>query len=221
MKSHAAADFYWENVVIGADLDAVKFSHDNDYFLIKNRPPHHHSYEGVEAAWSEKNYELYSKGLCAFTNKVESLRVDLERKNIKVFTGSSVYVVQYCNLHIFDTDNVTGHALEKELLYYRVLDWFDCKGLHGIGPEEITTDSSFVRRIVFFKTNRIDGDQKYLDLICESFLTEEQLKNFDYSDTMARLKAGDMLKRHCGKDIEMKLWKRDVYPVYKCLQKNT
>ena len=31
------ADFKWKNVVIGADLDAIEFAHDNNFFLIKNR----------------------------------------------------------------------------------------------------------------------------------------------------------------------------------------
>ena len=41
----AAADYEWGTVVIGADLDAVRFAYDNKFFLIKNRLPYHHSYE--------------------------------------------------------------------------------------------------------------------------------------------------------------------------------
>jgi len=221
MKSRVVVDFFWDNVVIGADLDAVEFAHDNNYFLIKNRRPHHHSYEKIEALWAEKSYQLYNRGLCVFSDKAQSLRVEPEEKIIKVFTGSATFLVRYSNLHLFDADNVSGIPIDRQLLYYRVLDWFDCKGLYGLPEEQITTTDNFVNKVVFFKTPRIDGDQKYLDLLCESFLTEEQLKNFDYSDTMARLKAVGILKEYCGKDIEMKLWKRDVYPVYKCLQKNT
>jgi hypothetical protein len=215
MKSRAAADFFWKDVVIGADLNAVQFAHDNNYFLIKNRPPQHHSYEGLEASWAEKSYQLYDRGLCAFVDKVEALRVDPEKKTIKVFVGSTMFVVRYSNLHLFDIDNVSGVSMSRQLLHYRVLDWFDCKGFHGVDKKQIITEDDFVNKITFFKTPRIDGDQKYLDLLCESYLTEEQLKQFDYSDTMARLKTIEVLKKYCGKDIEMKLWKRDVYPIYK------
>ena len=221
MKNPAVADFFWDNVVIGSDLDAVEFAHDNGYYLIKNRNPHHHSYEAVEAKWAEKSYQLYNHGLCAFTDKVEALRVDPEKKTIKVSTSSASFLIQYRELHLFDTDNVSGISLNRQLAHYRVLDWFDCKGLHSLGDKQVSTGDDFVSRIVFFKTSRIDGNQRYLDLLCESFLTEEQLKNFDYSDTMVRLKAAGILKKYCGKDVEMKLWKRDVYPVYKCPQRNT
>ena len=215
MKSPAAADFFWEDVVIGADLNAVQFAHDNNYFLIKNRAPRHHSYEGLEASWAEKSYQLYDRGLCAFVDKVEALRVDPKKKTIKVFVGSTMLVVRYSNLHLFDVDNVSGVSMNRQLSHYRVLDWFDCKGFHGIAKKQITTEDDFVNKITFFKTPRIDGDQKYLDLLCESCLTEEQLKQFDYSDTMARLKTIEIIKKYCGKEIEMKLWKRDTYPIYK------
>ena len=61
-KAIVDVDFKWKNVVIGADIDAVEFAHDNRFFLIKNQQPYHHSYEDVEATWAEKSYELYTWG---------------------------------------------------------------------------------------------------------------------------------------------------------------
>lgn len=218
---HVDVNFEWANVVIGADTDAVEFAHKNNFYLLKNRIPHHHSYEGLEDVWAEKSYELYNKGLCPFTDKIETIRVDPETKTVKVITNYRRYVVKYQNLHVFDIENVTGVTMNRALEHYRVVDWFDCKGLYNLTCRQITTDDDFINKLVFFKTRRIDGDQKYLDLLCESFLTEDQLKDFDYSDTMARFKVKDILQKHLKKKVKMKLWKREVYPVYKCLQKNT
>lgn len=217
----AGVDFKWANVVIGADTDAVDFAYKNNFFLLKNRTPHHHSYEDLEVPWAYKSYALYSKGLCPFVDKVGNIRVDTTEKVIKVITKHSRYTIAYENLHVFDTENVSGVSLDRELLHYRVLDWFDCKGLYDLKCRQITTDEDLVNRLVFFKTRRVDGNQKYLDLLCESFLTEEQLKNFDYSDTMVRFKAKNILQKHLNKKVSLALWKRDIYPVYKCLQKNT
>jgi len=216
MKSPAAVSFVWKNVVIGADLDAVEFAHDNSYFLIKNRPPHHHSYEPSEVRWAEKSYELYNKGLCAFTDKATAIRVDPKEKIIKVLTRSSRYLVKYENLYLFDAENVFGVTLKRRLLHYRVIDWFDCRGLYDLKLDEIITGDDFVNKIKFFKTLRIDGDQKYLDLFCESVLTKQQLNNFEYSDTMARLKTISLLKSR-GIDADLVLWKRDVYPIYETI----
>jgi len=210
-------DFKWKDIVIGADLDAIEFAHDNKYFLIKNRAPYHHSYEKAETIWAEKSYELYNLGLVPFVDKVSSIRVVPEEKLIRIATQGGTFVVEYEELHLFDTENVVGVSLQRELQHYRVVDWFDCKGLYNLDFDELVTEDRFVNKIKLFKTLRIDGDQKYLDLLCESFLTEDQLKNFDYSDTMARFKVADLLKRRLGKEISMVSWKRDIYPIYTCL----
>lgn len=210
----AAADFIWEDVVIGADLDAVEFAYDNKCFLIKNREPYHHSYEGLENLWAEKLYNLYGLGLIPFIDKINNIRVLPEDKLIKVFTERNAFNIQYENVYIFDFENVTGVKTDKTLLHYRVIDWFDCRGLYGLDFDEIITNDKFVQKVQFFQSRRIDGNQKYMDLLCESFLSEDQLKSFEFSDTMARFKASDLLKKHGASNVRMTLWKRDIYPIY-------
>jgi len=214
-SSFQGVDFTWKNVVVGADLDAVRFAHNNKYFLVKNRAPYHHSYELAEEEWATKTYELYSLGLAPFTDKSNNLRICLEDKLIKIFTDRSMYMVHYDNLYVFDDENIEGFSLDRETVHYRVIDWFDCQGLYGLDFNEIITEDKFVHKITLFKTRRIDGDQKYLDLLCESFLTDKQLKSFDYSDTMARFKVTDLLKKRGVTRPRMSLWKRDAYPTYK------
>jgi hypothetical protein len=187
------------------------------FYLIKNRPPYHHSYEDVEQEWAEKIYQLYEMALAPFTDKSINLRIFPEEKILKVYTDRDVYTISYDNLHLYDDENIEGSSLNRELLHYRVVDWFDCQGLYDLDFDEITTDDKFVHLIRFFKTRRIDGDQRYLDLLCESFLTDNQLKNFDYSDTMARFKVTDILKKRGVANPRLLLWKRDTYPIYKTI----
>jgi len=209
-----AADFKYENIVIGADFDAVEFAYKNKFVLIKNREPYHHSYEDVEEEWADKVYQLYEMALVPFTDKSKGIRISPEEKTLKVFTEHNVHTVRYNQIHLYDDTNVEGMSLNRTLLHYRVIDWFDCQGLHDLEFDEITTEDKFVRKIKLFKSLRIDGNQKYLDLLCESFLTEEQLKDFNFSDTMARFKVIDLLKQKGIKDPRAVLWKRDVFPTY-------
>jgi len=216
LMTAAAVDYEWGTVVIGADLDAARFAYDNECFLIKNREPYHHSYEGAnEQEWSEKMYHLHEMGLVPFVDKVTNLRIISEEKILKIFTGRNVYTVRYDKLYLYDDENVEGASLDRELLHYRVVDWFDCQGLYDLNFDQIITSEKFVNIIKFFIARRIDGNKKYLDLLCESLLTEDQLKNFDYSDTMARLKIESLLKQHGIERAVLTLWKRDIYPVYK------
>ena len=216
MMEPAAADYEWESVVIGADIDAVRFAYENCYHLIKNREPYHHSYEDgdIEQEWAEKSYKLYDKTLMPIAGKATGIRVFPDERLLKVHTGFGSYTVRYQKLHLYDDKNVEGASLDRQLLYYRVIDWFDCQGLYDLGFDQITTEHKFVNKIKFFKTLRIDGDQKYMDLLCESHLSEEQLKSFDFSDTMVRFKTIDMLKERGVDNPRMSLWKRDIYPVY-------
>ena len=215
IKKPAAVNFVRKDVVIGSDIDAVKFAYGNKFFLIKNREPYHHSYENVEQEWAQKIYQLYEMALTPFADKSNSVRIYPEKKILKVFTDHDVYTIKYEKLHMFDDENVEGMRLDRELTCYRVLDWFDCQGLSNLNFNEIVTEDKFVNRIKLFKTQRIDGDQKYLDLLCESFLSEDQLKSFDHSDTMTRFKVTDLLKKRGVENPRMSLWKRDIHPIYR------
>ena len=210
-------DFKISNVVIGADIDAVRFASDKKYFLIKNREPYHHSYEGIEEEWAQRIYSLYDQGLMPFTDKVRSLRVDQKANTIKIFLKQGVSVIGYDKLHVLDLENVHGLQHGRELINYRVIDWFDCQGLYDLDVHTVKTNDEFVQTVGFFKSKRIDGNQKYLDLYCESFLTKEQLKSFEYSDTMARFKVAELLKKYTPREASLTLWKRDVYPRYQTI----
>ena len=152
-----------------------------------------------------------------FLDKPVNIRVFPSEKRIKVVTEKNTLVVQYEGLYVFDTEGVSGVDMPRDLSCYRVVDWFDCKGLYDLDISEINTNDDFVRKIKLFPTTRVDGDQKYMDLLCESFLSEEQLKSFDYSDTMSRFKVVDLLNKHGADKVKMTLWKRDVYPIYKTI----
>jgi hypothetical protein len=214
-------DFHWDSIVIGNELDAIRYAVEREAHVLRNRDPCIHSYEYdslteslTEEEWAELSYQLYEKCLDPFTDMIDSIRVEQKDKLIKVFTENDVYTIKYNTLSVFDTENVSGLAVTKEILYYRVIDWFDCKGLFGVSFDEIATGDDFINKIMLFKTRRIDGDQKYMDLLCESFLTEDQLKSFQFSDTMARFKTEDVLRNHGAGDVKMTPWKRDIYPVY-------
>tara|TARA_R100001082_G_C4328326_1_gene144423 strand:- start:179 stop:829 length:651 start_codon:yes stop_codon:yes gene_type:complete len=211
----ADVDYTWKDIVIGSDFEAVKFAHENHFVLIKNREPHHHSYEGVEELWADKLYELYEQGLVPFTDKILNLRIDLENKILSVKGHNQSWTVKYENIYQYDESNVEGGKLNRNPEYYRVFDWFDCQGLYDLNVETLATEDKFVSKVTFFKSLRIDGNQRYLDLFCESILTQDQLKNFDYGETMARLKTTKLILDRLDKKVQMSLWKRDVYPLYK------
>jgi hypothetical protein len=71
---------------------------------------------------------------------------------------------------------------------YICYDWisFNRGGKHEI--DFIETDDDFVKHIWFYPSDRIDGNSPVKDACVVSHLTEEQLLDFDFSETMARFK---------------------------------
>jgi hypothetical protein len=58
----------------------------------------------------------------------------------------------------------------------------------------IESDTDFVKEILFYPTERVDGNQPFKDAVSVSYLTEKQLASFDYSDINARFKTLKMMK---------------------------
>jgi hypothetical protein len=63
---------------------------------------------------------------------------------------------------------------------------FNKGGKHEI--DYINTGDDFVSEIWFYGSDRIDGNTPVRDACAVSTLTEQQLLDFDYSETMARFK---------------------------------
>ena len=53
----------------------------------------------------------------------------------------------------------------------------------------------FVKEIFIYPSQRNGAKKSDVDLMCKSFLTKDQIKSFDYSDTMCRMKISNLLKR--------------------------
>lgn len=218
---NSAASFQWKDLVIGSCIESIRFAHEHKFFLLKNAESHYHSYEGIQEEWARKVYDLYNIGKTPITERITSIRVNSEQKDLKIFTEYGHFTAEYENLHLFSMDNIFG--LEQEanttLVGYRVLDWFDVRAMGVHDLDEIILGDDFINNIRFFKTCRLDGNQPYKDLVCESFLTEKQLKSVDFTDTMARFKTLSILEeRGLGKP-KLELWKRDVYPIKETIYK--
>ena len=117
------------------------------------------------------------------------------RRGPQKFVCSNEYAkiadVDFKTAYFFGDNKWVGLLAEKEIANDGVIcyDWvaFHRGGKHEI--DYIETEDALVREIWFYSSDRIDGATKVKDACAVSYLTEEQLANFDYSETMARFKA--------------------------------
>jgi hypothetical protein len=103
---------------------------------------------------------------------------------------SKIAEVKFQKAYYFGDENCSGLVGEKTLANpsYMCYDWiaFNRGGKHEI--DLIETTDNFVHQIWFYPTDRVDGNSPVKDACLVSTLTQEQLLDFNYSQTMARFK---------------------------------
>jgi hypothetical protein len=241
--------FRWEEIVIGGNLNAHIYANEKSSYIINNTMDRVHAFDtngfsydlGIGEPFEEgsyKNdlldglaYKLAFHGLNPFGNKVSLIRLE-DNKTLKVTTANSrVFRLTYEKLRIFDAENVYDLPFETHKISkgFRVFDWFDVN--QGTKHEvDFLTDhqSALVKNIRFYTTARVTGTHAFKDLVAESFLTEAQLHDIEYSDTYSRLKVLSMMKaagikgplngtdrngRVVYRPLKINLSKREVIPV--------
>lgn len=207
--------FFAEEIVIGGNLNAYIYANEKNTHIIHNTLDNVYSYDtnsfgydlGIGSPFEEGSktedlldalsYKLAFTGKAPFADKVSSIRLE-DNKTLKVTTHNArVFRVKYNKLRIFDTTNVFDLPFlpEKVTKGFRVFDWFDVQ--HGTKHEfDLLEDdsSNLVNKIRFYISSRAVNECPLKDLVAESYLTSQQLRDPEYSDTFARLKVLSMMK---------------------------
>ena len=125
-------------------------------------------------------------------------------RNNKVFfiSNSSTEEIVFENCTIFDTTGIQADAQVHEARpsKFLVLDDLELSclgGKHSSLPGIDKATDGFARRVEFYSSPRVDGANYITDCVVESLLTQEEVYQFENSDTMARF----VVERHlenCG-----------------------
>jgi len=104
---------------------------------------------------------------------------------------SKIAELRFDKCYYFGDVNAHGLVKQKTLaeIEYLCYDWvaFNSGGKHEIDYID-TEDNDFVNKIWFYQSDRIDGNTPVKDACSVSILTESQLRDFNFSETMARFK---------------------------------
>jgi len=193
--------------------------------------------------WNRLCFLMSLAGKIPFADKISSIRINEEEKELKVITNNSRSIIIHCHqVIIFDDKNIAGLPIPIRVTNdedkRRVLDWISVRSGMIHPYDRIETTSSFVNCIHFYPSDRIDGNHDRKDLVAVSYLTKEQLNNIEYSDLFVRYKVLDLMKkagirgRRNGRDvnnpgkykyyaIKLEMNKREVDLVQKNLYNDT
>ena len=193
-------------LIIGSNINALMHCFQSECKLVYTRatPPsiidksiflNDQEYNAIDL-WKRLYFLLSVSGKIIFSDKVEGLR--LEDDNINIFTKRArKYTQSYDKFYIYDDYQVHGVShLEKEERenIYTVYDWFAVRSGMKHEFNVLKGDDGFVKELVFYPSERIDGNHDYKDAVGISYLTKEQLSDYDFSDVSARFKAAYMMK---------------------------
>ena len=207
-------NLYYDEIVVGSSLRALlfaslrglpvffskpekpfEFEHfgltiDLSSWALHNEPQQWTTPQGVELTGQPKIAlweHLGLKGLTPFSNLCYSLRLDDNS-----LTGHSEYAklrkIEFGVCHYFD-ERATYNLLacENKQKTYHVYDRlaFIRGGKHHL--DLIEDDDLFCNKIWFYPTPRVDGRNPFKDACVLSILSDDQIDDFDFSETIVRL----------------------------------
>ena len=151
----------------------------------------------AELLWERLLFLLNLDGKVPLANLCASMRFDREHLTCSN-EYSKIGTLNFSNCFYFGDDNISGLVRQKELANptYTCYDWiaFNSGGKHEI--DYIWVGDDFVKEIWFYSSDRMCGNSPVKDACVVSALTQDQLAEFDYSETMARFKMiSEMEKR--------------------------
>ena len=202
MMKLPSLEYAFDNVVLGWREEAVSFAREHGYHLIVNsdqRPFHHFvGYQDVKHKWYEGIFDLGVKSLLPIPFNVQT--VGLEEDKLKVVTqGNTKVLINFKKLHVFDLDNCGNLGIEESISDYLVHDMFDITVGARLGRDIVLKpNDTFVKLIEFVTSNRIDRNSQgdFKDIVATSVIKHEDIKNFDYSETVVRIFLERKLKEH-------------------------
>ena len=206
--------YNWDNIVIGGNVQSLLYAISENYPLIfvKSSPPFRFDLVSPDLdltklgfkrdkevslleVWETLFFYAGLSGLCPLSSNAESIRVKNENliittKNQRVIKAKFNKLIVFEDTQIKNLPNVT--KVEKK--ENKVIDWFNVRYGCRHTWDLLYGDNNFINRIYFYPTDRSDN-KTLKDAVAVSLLTDEQLKDIDHSEYMARFKVEDMMKK--------------------------
>ncbi len=198
MKTQKYALSEVSKVVIGSNLSAVLYSYATDTPLIVNssRAPFRFDLSRqARKVWSKLLFKMSLSGGLLVPSPCRRIKID--GTTLTAHSEKFKKKIKFQECHIFNEDNIDlENDFEVLEARYVVYDWMDVNSGCIHEYDEIPTPESFVNRIIFYPSERIDGNTPKKDLVAVSTLTRQELNEFEFSDTSARFKVQAMMREY-------------------------
>jgi len=196
-------NLYYKNLNIGRTLTCLlhSFKTETACILTEPSPPfkfdehisgYDFSFLGIDdpnpqQAWDRLCFLLSMSGLLLFPNNISNAR--LSENIVEIITNNNQKIKIECeNINKFD---------ESETGWYHIYDYYDWRSgsLHEFENLE-DKDNSFIKKIIFYSSERARVNNNVKDIVGVSFLNEKELENVEVSPSYSRLKILRMMREN-------------------------
>jgi hypothetical protein len=147
--------------------------------------------------WERLLFLMSQKGHVPLSNLCHKMRYD-DKKIVCTNEYSKIYEFSFDTCYYFGDNNIFN-LIDYRKTTNNIYNCYDYIAMHKGGKHKydfISTGDDFVKQIWFYSSERICGNTGVKDACLVSTLTEEQIWNPAYSETMARFKFQKILKDH-------------------------
>ena len=238
-----------ETIVIGGDLRTLLYAYSNELPVIYANPQRPFQFDEIQhenlsilgleptrphkqsELWARVNFFLGLSGLLPMGANATNLRITENQlsittkysKNVK-FNFNRLVVIN--DNKIFGLPELRKETREKN----RVIDWVNVRSGCSHNILHLSSDRDFVREVIFYPTDRSDN-RSLKDLVTISYLTDEELDDFNFSDTIVKFKVTKMMKEagirgaRNGRDVlnpqRYKYYAVKIEPAHRVVEPNT
>ena len=217
-------NLFYDKVVIGNSLEALAFAANNNLNVLftTSEPPFEFDYlppgfdkfgmspsqttslkcenESILVGhtkaqlWQKLMFTLSLSGRILFADLARSLTVD-DKKLFVSCSGMPRKAISFNKLIVFDDKNIVGlpELVTQEKDASVVYDWVNVASGGRHEYDVLIRDEDFINQVYFYPSRRTNNT-KLKDLVAISYLTDEQVADFSYSDTYVKFKLLDMFK---------------------------
>jgi len=214
----------FDKIVIGGSLEALTYAyvHNLPALYTNLKPPFEHdrlapgagldsmhfppnveirSASGVNLygprkieVWQKLLFLLGTSGKIIYGDKVKSVSVTGRRVTANCGRAGKKEI-DFKKLIIFDDEGVSGLPPVVTQTKYKniVYDWVNISSGGKHEYDVLGYDTDFVKTVHFYPSHR-NNNTTNKDLVAVSYLTDEQLSDFSYSDTYVKFKLLDLFK---------------------------
>ena len=182
-------------LTIGSSLESLQYAYQNNTKIILNQLNFPDKFEPshIKNAWGLLYTKLMLNGKTIGGDTVKIIRVTDEYVQV-VCDRNIVNKVEYNQLRIFSDKNIIGLPDPiQEVDEYEIIDVLKAVCLIASPQEKlITTKDKLVKKLYIIKKTKIAP----IEIYAVSHLTKEELRDFDYSDTMVKFKSEHLLQQN-------------------------